>query len=922
MKNLLLGLAACTLSLSTFAQEPFVCGHDEMRQRLIASDPTFLQREAEYEAEIQQLIRDNAVMRDEHVVVTIPVVFHILHLGGRENISDEQVMDQLAILNRDFRKLNPDLSTAIQHYQNIAADTRIEFALPTRDPIGNCTNGINRIYSVETLRGRDQSKLEPWPRARYLNIWVTDIIDSGAAGYAYKPGSVDGFSQIRDGIMIRHEYFGSIGTSNVGSSRALTHEVGHYFNLDHPWGATNEPVVGPCGDDGVEDTPLTRGHNNCSNRHDYECSNTPINAVMDFSSVQTGSGSIDPTPLPEPVALYNITTPDPDTIGQAITFTPTTAFGISGNSMVAGEFAFSGWDDTAEGGETVDELTGAAINTDKFYEFSFTPTLPMAMSAQQLVLSVRRSEDGPRTFAVRRAPFGSNLTMTAAGDPAIQIVGGSTAYFATDTTGEFVTITVNLGPTADPEATIALRIYAWNAETPEGYFAIDNVSITGTTGVIENIENYMEYAYCQKMFTEGQSDRMRAALISPVGQRSSLWTDATLQAVGIAEGYQAVCAPTADFYAVPGTAQGFNNPQVPYPPYTCAGTSIQFRDNSGGGEATGWSWTFQDGEPATSSEENPVITFTSSGWKEVTLTVSNDVGADTKTSPFTVFIGAQDVAMAGLGTYGFEEPVGTWPFLFENYENNLTRWQRYVGAGQSGNACVFLNSGERDMMDFIDPDNGRDYDDLVSPLMDLSGMQEATLSFWFSYSTQTTDIALATERLQVQRSTDCGRTWQFILSSETQSTLTGSTLITNGNSTTPGSWQYRSYNIPANTLTDNVRFRWRFISSEFSNNLYIDEINIAGPVGINDATGNAAMSIHPNPTNDQFFVRMTGMDVHATEITLLDSRGAIVYNKTHTPQGGHGIMISSQDLGIADGLYVIRVSNNAGTSTQKLVVGR
>src|SRR5690606_18935799 len=106
MKHFLLGLAACSLTLSTFAQEPFQCGNAELRQRLIETDPTFLQREAEYEAEIQELIRNNAEFRDEHVLVTIPVVFHILHLGGRENISDEQIYSELEILNRTFRKMN------------------------------------------------------------------------------------------------------------------------------------------------------------------------------------------------------------------------------------------------------------------------------------------------------------------------------------------------------------------------------------------------------------------------------------------------------------------------------------------------------------------------------------------------------------------------------------------------------------------------------------------------------------------------------------------------------------------------------------------------------------------------------------------------------------------------------------------------
>ena len=37
-----------------------------------------------------------------------------------------------------------------------------------------------------------------------------------------------------------------------------------------------------------------------------------------------------------------------------------------------------------------------------------------------------------------------------------------------------------------------------------------------TTDVVDNIENYLEYSYCSKMFTPGQKSRMRAALVSSV----------------------------------------------------------------------------------------------------------------------------------------------------------------------------------------------------------------------------------------------------------------------------------------------------------------------------------------------------------------------------------------------------------------------
>ena len=102
----------------------------------------------------------------------------------------------------------------------------------------------------------------------------------------------------------------------------------------------------------------------------------------------------------------------------------------------------------------------------------------------------------------------------------------------------------------------------------------------------------------------------------------------------------------ADFYAIPGTVGGnFDNPTIPYPPMTCSGTDIRFKDNSTGATPTSWAWEFQDGEPATSNASNPTVTFNSPGWKTVTLTVTNEFGSSTKTNQWAVKIGNAESAM-------------------------------------------------------------------------------------------------------------------------------------------------------------------------------------------------------------------------------------------------------------------------------------
>ncbi len=256
----------------------FVCGANEKLQQLYQNDPLLMK-------DHEQLLKSNYRLElkndDTLVIFTIPIVFHIIHYNGSENITDEQVYDQVAILNQDFRLLNSDTTLVIDEFKSLYADVGIEFKLAKLDPFGNCTNGIEHIYSHETFQGDDYSKLNQWYRSNYLNVWVVDEMENGVAGYAYYPTSVDGTNFWRDGIIIRHNYIGSIGTSNPNNSRALTHEIGHYLGLAHPWGSTNEPGVS-CGDDGIPDTPVTRGSNLNCNLELSQCSVGVIENVQNY----------------------------------------------------------------------------------------------------------------------------------------------------------------------------------------------------------------------------------------------------------------------------------------------------------------------------------------------------------------------------------------------------------------------------------------------------------------------------------------------------------------------------------------------------------------------------------------------------------------------------------------------------------------
>ena len=264
----LLSTQMCFAQTQTLADR--LCSQPQQRQKLLLEHPEILQLEEQFENYTHAWVENYKKGKTERSAtgrIIIPLVFHVINEGGTENISDAQLIDEVRILNRDYNKQNADTSQVVGDFKYIIADMGVEWRLARLDPKGNCTNGIDRITSDQTYVGDDYSKLNAWPREKYVNVWLIGQFQiPGAAGYAYYPIDVNEQFNMpsRDGVIILSNYMGSIGTGSDFTSKALTHEIGHCFNLAHCWGNTNDPMVS-CGDDGVDDTPVTMGWLHCPN---------------------------------------------------------------------------------------------------------------------------------------------------------------------------------------------------------------------------------------------------------------------------------------------------------------------------------------------------------------------------------------------------------------------------------------------------------------------------------------------------------------------------------------------------------------------------------------------------------------------------------------------------------------------------------
>lgn len=298
MKKILLLFFATFCVQKCIAQENLkYCGADELRIATLKKNPKIAQavikRDAELEAFTQKYVADFYNKKTLSATYIIPVVFHVIHNWGIENISDAQILDGLDILNKTFRKQLADTASIVSAFKPLHADCDIEFRLAQLDPNGNCTSGINRIASPLTNIGDHSVKsIIQWPPTKYLNIYIVSNA-AGLAGHCVWPADADSIP-LWDGIVIGYNYVGSIGTSNYTQSVAFAHECGHYLNLQHIWGGNNVPnfYYYPCADpnkdcnvdDLVADTPPTIGWKSC-NLTGASCGNAVDNVqnTMDYS---------------------------------------------------------------------------------------------------------------------------------------------------------------------------------------------------------------------------------------------------------------------------------------------------------------------------------------------------------------------------------------------------------------------------------------------------------------------------------------------------------------------------------------------------------------------------------------------------------------------------------------------------------------
>lgn len=284
MKTKLLLLLFVVFQMS-FGQQR-TCGMQEHMKQMMFNPvlkKQYEERQAKFEVEYQKLLNEQISknkngIQSTNATIRIPVAVHFPSVSNATAEATKALyrnfaQTQIDVINADYNATNSDISewaTASAFYPGVnVGDLDVEFVIATQNhPSGTgIANGVAAVtFGTDFLSNADSDAT--W--SGYMNFVVRNL-GTGLLGYSPLGGSpASGQTVVMNtwcygtGSGVPSTAYVPAAPFNLG--RTVTHELGHFFNLDHTFASTNCTGTPSCATEGdrVCDTPrLTTESYNC-----------------------------------------------------------------------------------------------------------------------------------------------------------------------------------------------------------------------------------------------------------------------------------------------------------------------------------------------------------------------------------------------------------------------------------------------------------------------------------------------------------------------------------------------------------------------------------------------------------------------------------------------------------------------------------
>lgn len=438
------------------------------------------------------------------------------------------------------------------------------------------------------------------------------------------------------------------------------------------------------------------------------------------------------------------------------------------------------------------------------------------------------------------------------------------------------------------------------ADTPEADSESSGCPVNSVScGTTDMVENYMDYTNdaCMNIFTQDQKTRIQTVLFNAPRRNFA---------------NSPVCSPAT---APPTPA--FTTDVVSI----CTGGAVRFFDQSGN-NPTNWSWTFSGGTPATSTLQNPVVSYAAAGTYSVSLTATNSNGSASTTQNAYIVVGSSGPSV--FFSEDFEGDLTGWQV--SNPDNGITWAVKGVQGASSGTQAVYVHLYEYTAVG--------QRDGLFSPVLDLSSKRDVQLSFEYAHRRFS---ANEQDSLLVFVSTDGGLTYPFRVYGDAENGsgnfATNSVLASDFVPASASDWCYSgtvgaacpAIDLSAFDGKSNVSLYFE-VYNAYGNNIYLDNIQLSGicaattAVSVADVSPLSEIRIFPNPTQGQIHVRAACANKgESAWVELLSLPGQILQTWQLHPKQGQIEAELTLDKHPA-GTYLLRLRVGKGWSYRRIML--
>ena len=511
---------------------------------------------------------------------------------------------------------------------------------------------------------------------------------------------------------------------------------------------------------------------------------------------------------------------------------------------------------------------------------------PQIMYAQQAInnlIVLWRTADGGQTWAQVSQPQNkSNMVFTVGYTNPNELwiayrngANGQKVYHSTNAGANWTNITTS---TLDGIHIIGI---AHQAQTDGGvYIMIEEAAVLYRNNMLSDWQlhgNNLPIAiYGNKMIPFYKENKLRVAAWNMSIWEIDLYENSTLQ---------------ADF-----SANYFDT--------YCPNDTIFFTDHSVAGSNATYQWTFQNGNPATSTAKYPKVTYSSAGSFNVTLTVTENGQSSFITKNLFVSPGGNYISNIFPVNEGFESGI------FDNkWRADTEGWEITSDAGGFG------NSGKSMLFNNYDIDLGGGTAEIWTAKYDFSNINTAKLKWDVAYVPYASNYQ---DSLEVLITTDCGATYTSLYLNGGYTMATGPENGAEPFIPTASQWRTDSVLITSVPNQSEVVFVFRDIGN-WGQRLYVDNINLTplSVIGIAPSLAENQVKLFPNPNQGNFTLELTDLQGNTT-ITLTNSLGQVIERKQ--VEASKQAIFTYQLKNESKGIYFLKVANQKGTLVRKVVI--